>query len=376
MRIGSFNVENLFDRAKVMDLSTWDKGREALQDYAELSQLLGQRAYSLTDKARMIELFIDLGMAQQDEGPFVILRSNRGKLVRRPSEGGFVIEADGRFDWTGSLELIHAPVNEVSMQNTARVINDLECDILAVVEAENRPALSMFCEDILPVVAGDNPVSGQFEQIMLIDGNDERGIDVGLLTRNGFRIGPMRSHVDDRDGQGRRIFSRDCPEFHVVTPLGNELLVMVNHFKSKGYGNMAESDRRRGRQAGRVAEIYEERRAQGHDNIVVLGDLNDYLGRAPLRPLIENTDLVDISQLTGFDDGGFPGTYHPCTNADDKIDFLLLSPALQPLVRSGGIFRKGMWPGKNNPRWPAYPAIERQGLAASDHAAIWAEIAI
>lgn len=376
MRIASYNVENLFDRPKVMDQATWDVGRQVLQDFAELNQLLGQRTYSPVDKAQMVELLRDLGLEDDDESQFVILRSNRGKLVRRPSEGGLVIEANGRSDWTGSLELIEAPVNEDSMQNTARVINDIEADVIAVVEAENRPALALFCEDVLPMVAGDNPMGNAWDQVMLIDGNDARGIDVGLLSRNGYAIGTMRSHVDDRDNQGRRIFSRDCPEFTVTTTQGNEVLVLVNHFKSKGYGEPAESDRRRKRQAVRVAEIYAERRAQGHDNIVVLGDLNDYPGRDPLAPLLDDTDLVDIARLPGFDDGGYPGTYSPCTNADDKIDFILLSPALQPLVRRGGVFRKGMWPGKANPRWPAYPTITRPALAASDHAAVWADIHI
>lgn len=376
MRIASFNVENLFDRPKVMDQATWDVGRQILQDFARLNQLLGQRTYSPGDKAQMVELLRDLGLENGDESQFVILRSNRGKLLRRPSEGGLVIEASGRADWTGSLELIEAPVNEESMQNTARVINDVGADILAVVEAENRPALAMFCEDVLPEVAGDNPAGSAWQQVMLIDGNDARGIDVGLLARNGNVIGTMRSHVDDRDSQGRRIFSRDCPEFTVTTAQGNEVLVLVNHFKSKGYGDPAESDRRRRSQARRVAEIYEERRNQGYANIVVLGDLNDFPGRAPLRPLLTDTDLVDVSDLPGFDDGGFPGTYSPCTNARDKIDFILLSPALQAQVRAGGVFRKGMWPGKLNPRWPAYPSITRPALAASDHAAIWADIDI
>jgi endonuclease/exonuclease/phosphatase family metal-dependent hydrolase len=376
MRIASFNVENLFDRPKVMDQNTWDVGRQVLQDFAELNQLLGQRTYSPADKTRMLELLRDLGIENDDEGEFVILRSNRGKLLHRPRGGGGVaIEADGRADWTGSLELIEAPVSEESMQNTARVINDVGADLLAVVEAENRPALALFCEDVLPMVAGDNLVGATWEQVMLIDGNDARGIDVGLLSRNGYTIGTMRSHVDDRDNQGRRIFSRDCPEFAVTTPQGNEVLVLVNHFKSKGYGPPAESDRRRRSQALRVAEIYEERRAQGHDNIVVLGDLNDFPGRAPLVPLLADTDLVDVAQLPNFDDGGFPGTFSPCEDPDDKIDYILLSPALQALVRRGGVFRKGMWPGRAN-RWPAYPSITRPALAASDHAAIWADIDI
>jgi hypothetical protein len=34
--------------------------------------------------------------------------------------------------------------------------------------------------------------------VMLIDGNDERGIDVGLMTSEHLPINPMRSHVDYR----------------------------------------------------------------------------------------------------------------------------------------------------------------------------------
>src|SRR3546814_9536500 len=48
-----------------------------------------------------------------------------------------------------------------------------------------------------------------YDHVMLIDGNDERGIDVGLLTRAAYPIDAMPSHVDDRDTKGNRIFIRD-----------------------------------------------------------------------------------------------------------------------------------------------------------------------
>jgi hypothetical protein len=35
----------------------------------------------------------------------VILRRNRGELVKRPQGGGIEIVADGRAGWVGSLEL-------------------------------------------------------------------------------------------------------------------------------------------------------------------------------------------------------------------------------------------------------------------------------
>ena len=34
MRLATYNVENLFERAKVMSLPDWAEGRDALQAYA------------------------------------------------------------------------------------------------------------------------------------------------------------------------------------------------------------------------------------------------------------------------------------------------------------------------------------------------------
>ena len=83
---------------------------------------------------------------------------------------------------------------------------------------------------------------------MLIDGNDDRGIDVGLLAKQGYEIDRIRSHIDDRDAE-RVVFSRDCPEFTVRTPTGQRLVVLVNHFKSKGYGSRT-AEKRGGRRHG------------------------------------------------------------------------------------------------------------------------------
>jgi hypothetical protein len=70
--------------------------------------------------------------------------------------------------------------------------------VLGVVEAESRPALARFSLGVLKA-GGGNP----YEHIMLIDGNDERGIDVGVLTRKDYDITSVQSHVDDRDADGQ-----------------------------------------------------------------------------------------------------------------------------------------------------------------------------
>lgn len=368
MRIATYNVENLFDRAKVMNQQTWAEGREVLNDFAALNRLLGKVTYSAGDKTKMIALMKDLGLEKSDQGKFVILRRNRGKLLKRPQAGGLEIVAEGRADWAGSLELIEEPIDEESMRNTARVIRDVNADILAVVEAEHRPGLCVFNETLLKAVDGK-----PYPSVMLIDGNDERGIDVGILTRDGFSIERMNSHVDDRTASGDHVFSRDCPEYWIRTAGGKEVLVLVNHFKSKGFGSPAKSNARRKEQAARVAEIYETLRSDGHTMIAVVGDFNDTPDSDPLSPLVGKTDLKDIFTHPNFEDDGHPGTFG-LANAANKIDYILLSPKLFEKVESGGVFRKGVWPGVQPKRWEVYDEVARPEDAASDHAAVWADL--
>ncbi len=370
MRLAAYNVENLFDRAKAMNLETWDEGRVVLEKHAELNKLLGETNYTTASKTRMVTLMVELGLEKSDLGPFVILRRNRGNLLKRPRSGGIEITASGRADWIGSLELRDEPINEIATQNTARVMVELKADVLGVVEAEHRPSLLEFSTIVIPAVGGT-----PFRHVMVIDGNDARGIDVGLVTTDGFPIGNMVSHVDDLAPNGELIFSRDCPQFEVTTPNGNTLIVLVNHFKSKGFGSTASSNAKRKLQATRVRDIYNELKAAGEVNIAVLGDLNDTPVSDPLEPLIDGTDLKDIFLHPSFDDGGYPGTFG-LGNAANKIDYILLSPGLFAKVTAGGVFRKGVWPGSRPARWPVFAELKKPEQAASDHAAIWADIDI
>jgi endonuclease/exonuclease/phosphatase family metal-dependent hydrolase len=380
MRICAYNVENLFDRAKVFNDADPNAHRDVLEAHAELNTLFEHEAYSTADKARMLKLIDELGMLRRDEGRFTRIRKIRGQLIsrpRRPREP--FIKADGRRDWVGWCELRTEAVDEIAMQNTARVIRDVAADVLAIVEAESRPVLLEFHELMLQTFG----LSEGYEHIMIIDGNDNRGIDVGLTTRRGFPIGRVLSHVDDRRPDGFRVFSRDCPEYEVTTPSGARLFVLPNHFKSKFGGNDAASRAKRRSQAEAVAGFYHRLRNEGAENIVVLGDLNDTPDSDELAPLLRETDLRDVSEHDRFTefqfrvDNGHRGIgTHGLGNDDDKIDYLLVSPALFGRVTRGGIFRKGVWPGSRPPRWDVYDELDEKQHAASDHHPIWADIDI
>src|SRR3954467_10954695 len=112
MRIASYNVENLFSRVKVMNREDRETARDVLGEYSRLNAVIGKDRYTTQDKARMVELLTQLGLEKTDETQFVILRQNRGKLVKRPRGGGFEIVANGRADWIGWLELKSEAVNE------------------------------------------------------------------------------------------------------------------------------------------------------------------------------------------------------------------------------------------------------------------------
>ena len=368
MRLAVYNVENLFDRPKAMNLSSWGEGKPILQDFALLSELLGELDYTPERRARMSELMMCLGLLKQDSAKFVILRRNRGQLLRRTRAGGIDIVASGRADWAGSLELRGEPVDEVAMRNTARVIHDINADVLAVVEVESRPVLEQFNQQILKAVGGL-----PLRHVMVIDGNDTRGIDVGLMTGKSYPIGLMRSHVDDRDTKGNDIFSRDCPEYAIRLNNGDTLWVLINHLKSKGYGSKVASDRKRKAQAQRIKAIYEERIAAGVELVAIVGDFNDTPDSDPLSPLLQHTDLKDVFEHPAFNDGGYPGTYGAC-NAGNKIDYILLSPKLYQCVQAGGVMRQGMWPGLRPKRWETYADLDHPKNAASDHAALWVDL--
>lgn len=367
MRLASFNVENMFRRARALNLETWKDGKDVLTQYAKLNTLLQKPVYTAAIKKSMLALLEKLGLKKSNDSTFVLLRENHGHLLKRPKSGPVEVVAAGRTDWIGWLELKTEAVNDKAVQMTARVIKELDADVLAVIEAEDRIALGHFNDQLL------KPIKAKYGGIMLIDGNDERGIDVGLFTKSGSSIESIVSHVDDMQGTSK-IFSRDCPEFSVRVSDTKRILVMVNHFKSKGFGSQATSDARRKAQAKRVREIYDLRRSQGVDLIAIVGDFNDTPDSDALKPLLsEGSDLKDISVHPKFQNDGHEGTFGSGAKSN-KIDYILMSPALFARVTNGGVERRGVWGGKNGTIFPHFAEITKAIEAASDHAAIWADL--
>jgi endonuclease/exonuclease/phosphatase family metal-dependent hydrolase len=311
-------------------------------------------------------------------------RENRGEFLVAPDDAEPRIDAEGRASWNGWVELIKEPVDEVATQMTAKVIGELAADVLCVVEAEDRPSLVRFNTQLL---------GGRYGHGMLVDGNDPRGIDVGLFTTAAIDVVWVRSHVDvpHPDDPKRPLFSRDCPIYHLRAPGGTDLFVLLNHLKSQSFAG-GNPDPLRRLQATQVRTIYDQLRAEGAELIAVLGDLNkgpDKTNPAhhptlealldPGSPLVNAYTLPRFSQLFGDKDTERerPGSFQSCS-LTNRLDYILLSPELAAKVTDGGVFRKGLWgppTNKTKPKlWTIYPEITASRHAASDHAAVWVDL--
>jgi endonuclease/exonuclease/phosphatase family metal-dependent hydrolase len=387
LRLATFNVENLFERAKALNTTTWAEGQPVLQAFERFNTLANNDVYSQADKQAMLEALETLQILQRsttgalrlNRDPFsawALLRENRGDFIKQPQSGDVQIVASGRGAWIGWVELLPETVDATAIRMTAKVINEVAADILCVVEAESRPALVRMNTALL---------AGRYGHVMLVDGNDPRGIDIGLFCDPAIEVASIRSHVDipDPATPGHPLFSRDCPVYQLRLPSGAELWLVLNHLKSQSFTS-GNPDPLRSRQSTEVRHIYDQLRAQGAELVAVMGDFNKgpTNDQPPQHPTLEpllgpDSPLVDATTLPGFDPGPRPGTFQSCS-LRNRIDYILLSPELAGAFTAGEIFRKGLWgtPTNKNPptAWTAFPEITMAVHGASDHAAVWVEL--
>ncbi|MEU3987152.1 endonuclease/exonuclease/phosphatase family protein [Streptomyces platensis] len=358
IRIATFNCENLFRRPIVFSAGNDPVHNVVLEDFRKLVEILDRPTYTADDRTKIIELLKkhSVDVSQEISTQTILVNEPRGQARLLKGEGRNIevrAEVTGRSAWVGWAELAKGDLSWDAVKNTARVIAEVNADILLTVEVEDRLTLHRFNRQVL---------AGQFDAEpypfnMLIDGNDIRGIDVGLFSRH--PITSVRSHIFDKK-DSREIFSRDCPEFEIDID-GEPLWLLGNHFKSKLGGG---ADKRK-LQGERVAQLYRaalERSA----HVVVAGDLNDTPGSPPLT-FLEATSLKDAMTHDSYE--GPPGTHGKCTSRNDKIDYLMFSPELFAKVDTVEVERRGIFEFG-----APFDTVTGPGNQASDHAAVVAEL--
>jgi len=364
LRLGSFNVQNLFRRAKALNYQDHGRVDEILAQIGIFQALIEKSAYSDADKQEIVRLYTG------EISKYIVVRENRGKLFSRQGWKITGVKANGKGDdWDGEVAFKPDTFKEMTRENTAQVMKDTHADIFCIVEAEDRVTLRSFDAQLL---------RSRYRYELLIDGNDQRGIDVGLYSK--YPFGKIRTHMFDKEGKSV-IFSRDCLEAEVLLSDQQSLYILCNHFKSRGYDQDNTADMKRERQAKAVAKILETYDLE-KDWVVVAGDFNDNAESTPLQPLLTVSGLFDVLGLQFPDDPLKRWTYHYDTF--EQIDFILVSTPLRDRFRKSGVVRKGLFDLKNIttssnglvPVETEYDTVHKWSDAASDHGAVWAEFTL
>jgi len=367
MRVATFNVENLFSRPVALSFEDWDDGKPILEDHGRFNLIIGKPIYSAQDKADLLAIMNRWGLTSAHaRSDYFFLRDIRGNFAKFAGGKAVEIRADGRADWIGWLELQRVQINAAAIRNTARVIAEVDPDVLLLIEVEDRVTLQRFYDQLVwPLLQAQGSAPHQI--FMLVDGNDPRGIDIGLMTR--YPLVGMRSSVHRKNAAGNAMFSRDAIEFYVDIGKKNFVALIGNHFSSKA------SDlhgKRRREQAAEVVAIVEDLRSRT-PWILVAGDLNDHLQGGSLNALITHAELKDAMSLPEY--SGRPGTYKTAS-ATMKLDYMFLSKKLQSKVTKVDVNRRGYF----STLWEPFEDIKnaaadkRSLLQASDHHCLWVDL--
>jgi endonuclease/exonuclease/phosphatase family metal-dependent hydrolase len=175
-------------------------------------------------------------------------------------------------------------------------IKRIDLDILAVQEVEDIDTMRQFNREYL---------DGMYPHIVLIEGNDDRLIDVGVFSK--LPIGAITSwqqavHPGDPT---RPVFGRDLLQVEILNPSRTRKLFTIfnNHLKSHyvpfwedPVTGQQSNDLRRTRQAEVIADIVKSE-TRPDSSFIILGDMNDPPDSACLSAFTTDPELGVINAL-------------------------------------------------------------------------------
>ena len=290
-------------------------------------------------------------------------------------------------DYFSLRRSLHVNLTDDSRQMTAQAIRDTQADIICLQEVDNRSVLDRFHHDYL------SSAQVRYGWRRLLEGNDPRGIDVCVMSKDRIEVKSHAHHTYGEMGlynctlrdafisEGDRIFRRDCLE--VRTTVGESTLtVFVCHFKSLSGGKRSRALRRA--EAEAVRKIIECRYPEPAKGLwLVVGDLNDYLDNDAvtpdhsLAPLLGDGFSENLVARRDVDDRWTH--YYPPKNSWSQLDYILASPAVAKMnpdtkpdiIRSGLPYRV---PGLECHK--RYPRVGFDRPKASDHCPVVTDVVL
>lgn len=373
MKIATFNIQNLFHRDRSLSDKTYGK---CVADWVnELDDLMRSNNRASSNAERIQELAFLLGFDKTFDVPYAVMRKRAGFLFLKGMEYSKEMKSGELTDWNGWIALQTVPLDSMAVKNKAKVIAEVNPDVLLLQEIEDRASLEEFNAQLLPELDYES-----FQELEVIQGSDKRGQEMGVMLKNGYLIRSVRSHryaMDENVNPKKEFF-----QYEIETPLKQKISLFAAQLQEETNDKLT-SDAYRKNQAGQIANAYHLLLENGQRNIIIAGTLNAVSYCDSLAPLLRDTDLKDVTKHPSFNvdfDEGMDATYFRLgayrlgVNIKQK-DYLLLSPDLFANITDSGLNRKAVWPDKK-PMWSVYASMQSKKQAASEHPAVWACINI
>ena len=205
------------------------------------------------------------------------------------------------------------------LERVAATIRQLNADVLALMEVENRGVLERFTRTLLPDMGYDN--------IVLFEGNDGRGIDVALLSR--LPVGPVTSYrhlAFPLPGGGQTHFRRDLLRVRIEPPGLPPFDAFVVHLKSKR-GEAQGSAPIRQAEASEIRHICDQiLNEDASARFVICGDFND-TWESPALKTIRGSGATELKCFYA----DLPADHRATFNREpyrEMVDFILCSPEM------------------------------------------------
>ena len=319
LTVGTFNLNNLFSR--------WNFAAE-IAAVPEVAAVASEVEYIFAADAA------------------VKLRTYRGRLVKAKDAAG--------------------------TQAIAERLRRIRVDVLAVQEAEDIDTLRQFNREQL---------GGMYPHVALVEGNDPRLIDVGVLST--YPIGGITSwqRAVHSAAPSDLVFGRDLIEVEILNQARNARLLTVfnTHLKSHyvdfredpAAGQAAANERRR-RQAETVGRIVKAR-TRPDSRYVIVGDMNDPPTSEFLRGFNQEPELRLVDGLANPQETRPPKADNPMPASSawthrykaanepahyELYDHVWLSPALAPRQTAAWIDRRTKHSGDGSDHDPAWAELD------------------
>lgn len=371
MRIGFYNIENLFFRHR--EFMEEPAGKGAREWIREMDELICQGGDSGRVRERIEELSFLLGFSKIDPSHYAMLRTDGSDLYLKCFDKKELVGAlkRRRHHWT---RVLNRPIPNISREYKARVIAEANADILLIQEVEDRPSLDYFNKKYL----GAYPIK-KYSTLSILQNADERRIEQGLCLREPYRLLEIRDFSSSVASE-QWAFSQGFTGYHLKERNGKSFWLLLLQMLRKE-DSQIDSDQLGLEQSHFVASIFRNLEKE-NPRILVCGNFHEVSYSHSLVPLFESglKNVYKFIKLRAQRDLGTGSEYHSLGAYQKGINlrqqnYILASPAFLEHIRCGGILRKGIWPGKHF-QWDCYSSLKSNSDQASSNPLLWVDIAL